>query len=388
VRSRRVIALVLVIAVIAAAAISGGPYLRSFLLVVRAANLGGRVEAFANQQARAVSVRPTITIPTRHGAVTGRLYEPSGGFTRTVLLIPGIHAAGIDEPRLTALAGDLAGSGVAVMTMALPDLRQYRVTPACTDIIEDAIAYLSQQPTLAPDHRIGIVGVSFSGGLSVVAAGRPSVRDRVAFVVSFGGHADLPRVMRYLCTGQEPPADGVTAHPPHDYGVAVVLYGMTDSVVPRDQVDALRDGVRTFLLASQQALVDTTLASATFARARDIATRLPEPSSTYLTYVNDRNTKALGAVLEPHLSALRSDDPSLSAERAGLVPTAPVFLLHGSEDTVIPAAESVFLSRYLAGRIPVRLLLSHLITHAEANKGASAMETWRLVSFWANVLKH
>ena len=46
------------------------------------------------------------------------------------------------------------------------------------------------------------VGISFSGGLSVVAAGRPGIRDRVAFVLSFGGHGDLSRVMHYLCSGE------------------------------------------------------------------------------------------------------------------------------------------------------------------------------------------
>jgi fermentation-respiration switch protein FrsA (DUF1100 family) len=209
----------------------------------------------------------------------------------------------------------------------------------------------------------------------------------VAFVVSFGGHADLPRVMRYLCTGDAPPVDGVSTRQPHDYGVAVVLYGITETVVPPEQVEALRDGVRTFLLASQQVLVDRARAERTFARAKALAARLPEPSATYLTYVNDRNTKALGAVLAPHLAALASDNPALSPERAHGTPTAPVFLLHGADDTVIPAAESVLLSRSLEGRTAVRLLLSRLITHAEANDTASAMETWKLVSFWASVLK-
>lgn len=387
-RIRRLFALLLIVVLLLGSAFIAAPYVESLLLVVRGANLGGRLEAFANEQADAVSVHATTTIPTRHGRVISRLYEPAGGFTRTVLLIPGIHAAGIDEPRLTALATDLAGSGVAVTTMALPDLREYRITPASTDIIEDAITYLSQQRALAPDTKIGLMGVSFSGGLSIVAAGRPSVRDRLAFLVSFGGHSDLRRVMHYLCTGDEPAAEGVSIHPPHDYGVAVVLYGITEAVVPADQVDALRDGVRTFLLASQQAVIDYKLAESTFARAREMAKRLPEPSATYLTHVNDRNTKALGAVLAPHLAALASDNPALSPERAPSAPAAPVFLLHGADDTVIPAAESVFMHRHLSGKTPVRLLLSQLITHAEANKGATAMETWKLVAFWANVLKH
>jgi dienelactone hydrolase len=314
------------------------------------------------------------------------LYLPEGRITRTVLAVPGIHAAGIDETRLVALAKDLAGTGLAVMTMALPDLMAYRITPQSTDVIEDAIAWLSRRPELAPDGRIGIVGVSFAGGLSTVAAGRPSVRDRTAFVLSFGGHADLPRVMRYLCTGEAPHVDGLETHPPHDYGVAVLLYFFADrGVVPAEQVQPLRDGVGTFLLASQLTLVDMKQANETFAKARDMVKALPEPSATYLKYVNDRNVKALGPVLLPHVIDV-GGDPSLSPERAS-APAAPVYLLHGADDTVIPAAESVILTRHLEGKAHVRLLLSRLITHAEVDRSAAASETLKLVLFWADVLR-
>ena len=387
-RRRRLLLVIAMLVIVAGAVYVCVPYVRSLFLVIRGANLGGRVEAFANEQARPVSVHPVTTIPTRHGDVPARLYEPSGGFARMVLMIPGIHAAGIDEMRLTALASDLAASGVAVVTMALPHLREYRITPESTDVIEDAVAHLSRQQALAPDGRIGIVGVSFAGGLSVVAAGRPAIRDRLAYVVSFGGHSDLRRVMQYLCTGEAPAVEGLVTHRPHDYGVAVVLYGIAHTVVPREQVEPLRDSVRTFLLASQLALVDTPVAETTFRRAREMAKGLPEPSATYMTHVNDRNTKALGAVLVPQLAALASDNPALSPERAPSPPSAPVFLLHGSADTVIPSVESVLLARHLAGKTRVRLLLSELITHAEANKAATAGETWKLVSFWADVLQH
>ena len=37
---------------------------------------------------------------------------------------------GIDEPRLRGLAGDLAASGVAIVTIALPDLVRYRFSTA------------------------------------------------------------------------------------------------------------------------------------------------------------------------------------------------------------------------------------------------------------------
>jgi len=378
----------LVIAVVVSAYV-GAPYARAASFIVRAAALGGRIEAFANRQARAVVVQPRHQVPTRYGDVAARMYVPEGTSRRTVLLVPGIHSMGIEEPRLTALADDLAGAGVKVMAMALPDLQAYRITPRATDVIEDAVTWMAAKPDLAPDGRVGIVGISFAGGLSISAASRPSIRDKVAFVLSFGGHGDLDRVTRYLTTGEAPQVSGVETHPPHDYGVAVILYGLADrGVVPADQVDGLRAGIETFLLASQLTLVSTEQANATFAKAREMATKLPEPSRTFLTYVNDRAVSKLGPALLPYLHRFGSGDPALSPQRIEHPPSATLFLLHGSEDTVIPAAESAVLGEDLRRKgADVHVLLSGLITHAEVNRAATYVDLWKLIDLWAQVFK-
>ena len=65
-----------------------------------------------------------------------------------------------------------------------------------------------------------------------------------------------------------------------------------------------------------------------------------------------------------------------------------MFLLHGDEDVVIPAAESVVLAKYLRSKgVEVHLLLSQIITHAELDRSAAMSESWKLVSFWADVLR-
>jgi fermentation-respiration switch protein FrsA (DUF1100 family) len=105
--------------------------------------------------------------------------------------------------------------------------------------------------------------------------------------------------------------------------------------------------------------------------------------------VNERNTRKLGAVLLPYVADLPTDDPALSPEHVASVPSAPIYLLHGVDDTVIPAAESVLLADSLRRRgADVHLLLSGLITHAEVNKNVPIGETLKLVSFWASVLRH
>jgi len=77
--------------------------------------------------------------------------------------------------------------------------------------------------------------------------------------------------------------------------------------------------------------------------------------------------------------------PSLSAERAA-PPAAPVFLLHGVDDNVIPSIETVLLAEHLKGKATVHGLLSGLITHAEVNRTPTATEVWRLAQFWRQIM--
>src|SRR6266851_9201872 len=219
--------------------------------------MDGRLRRIADVDTVAVQTRE-LSIPTRRGPMRARLYEPAGSHARVALLTSGLHASGIDEPRLVRLARQLSASHIAVVTPDIPELSRFEIAPAITDAIEDAGGWLASDATLAPDHTAALMGISFSGGLSVIAAGRPSLTAKVAYVFSLGGHDDLARVLRYLCTGHEPrPMPDVQLGsaardidfvlPPHDYGVAVILLSLADRVVPAGQVERLRDGVRQYL---------------------------------------------------------------------------------------------------------------------------------------------
>ena len=65
-----------------------------------------------------------------------------------------------------------------------------------------------------------------------------------------------------------------------------------------------------------------------------------------------------------------------------------MFLLHGADDSVVPAVESTLLGEWYRSRhTPVRVLVTPLITHAEVDRAASQKEIWNLVSFWRQVLE-
>ena len=376
---RRLLCLGVVIAVLAVVAFAGRRHLKGASLIARSLpspGWFGRVPLWRS----APYTEQDVSLPSRHGPLRARLYRPVGHVRRSVVLFPGVHGLGIDESRLVGFARNLAALGLGVITPELPDLKRYRITSRSTDMIEDAAAGLAQKREWAPDGRVGVMGISFAGGLCIVAAGRPLLRDHTAFAMAFGGHGDLPRVLRFLCTGIQP--DG-TRRSPHDYGVVIILLSMLENIVPPEQAEGLRTGLLTFLEASHLDMFDRERAQATFVRARQMERELAEPSATLLKHVNDRNVMALGAVLLPHIEEF-GKDPALSAERSE-APQVPVHLLHGLDDNVIPAIESMLLAEHLRSRTTVRCVISPLITHAEVNRQARFRDVWNLVGFWADL---
>ena len=353
------------------------PYWTAAMLISRAAGIGGSLRSLSQWAALDVS-HSIEQIPIRRGNIRARVFRPEGPPRNAALLVSGVHRDGIDEPRLMTLAHELAATGVIVVTPEIDDLIQYRLAARVTDTIEDVAIWMAGKPDAFGAERIGLIGVSFSGGLSIVAAGRPSVRDRVAYVLSFGGHGNLPRVLRYLCTGEGAPQQ------PHDYALAVVLHQAADLVVPAEQATQLREGLEAFLDASAVHRTDPDKAKELFAALGLRPSEMPEPSATLLRHVNERDVRALGAALLPHLSQL-GQDPSLSPDRSP-APVAPVFLLHGVDDNVIPAVESTRLAEHLRDKTRVRHLISGFLTHADVAGTPGAKDTWDMVRFWKDLL--
>jgi dienelactone hydrolase len=382
VHRRKAFAIVAVpLAALLTAAVVGHDYLRGAAFVIQAAGMQGAVRTAAEWETEAITESST-DIPWRDGLLRGRVYAPRDADAPPALLVPGVHAGGIDEPRLVQFARDVASMGRTVVTAELPDLKQYRITTRSTDMIEDAAVWLATRSGHAPEGRVGLMGISFAGGLSLVAASRPSLRHCTAFVLSFGGHGDLPRTLRYLCTGKLP---GSGSRPPHDYGVAIILLGVADRMVPAEQVRPLQQAILAFLNASHVDMWDKAQAKVEFTRAQAMGESLAEPARTLMRYVSTRDVARLGPLLLPHVTEMGADEALSPAKSPP--PPFPVYLLHGIDDNVIPAAESAMLAETLRARgVVVWQLATPLITHAEVDRSASAAAIWDLVRFWASLL--
>jgi dienelactone hydrolase len=302
-----------------------------------------------------------------------KIYQPRTGHHRTLLLLHGVHFGGFEERRLVRFARLLAGMGYAVATPDLVDLKSYSIIPRAVDDIErSALWLLGESGLVRSGEGIGILGISFAGGLSISAASRPSLKDKVEFVFSFGGHAGLAHTMRYLCTGEMDNGEKLT---PHIYGQAVLARQFASQLVPEKEVAQFRTVLLEYLEEK-------------FKKVRKELYGLPPTSKKLVRLCLDRNTEELGKILIPIVNTY--SPAAVLSPIEGTAPSCPIFLLHGAVDNVIPPSESRRLGVWAANQTETTVLISELIRHVDIENGdttPSVADYYKIIRFWTELLR-
>lgn len=306
---------------------------------------------------------------TPHGPLRYRLYIPRqakspGG----VVLLHGVHHLGIEDPRLWNLARSLAGTGVLVMTPELKDLADYRVTARTIDVIGDSAVVLGRQTS----GSVGLIGLSFAGGLSLLAAGRPEYAPSIGFVLAIGAHDDMGRIARFFASNTILLPDGKESPlAAHEYGALLLAYShLEDFFSPRD-VPVARESLRQWLWEQPQAM-KTAAALSPAGRAE----------LDQLLHHRDLLRDALLREIELHKEEMEAVSPH--GHVAGL--HVPVYLLHGAGDAVIPPSETLWLAKDMPPQEVKAVLVSDALVHVDMGSKVKWQEQWQLVDFMAQVL--
>src|SRR6478752_7259763 len=294
-----------------------------------------------------------LTIEGEQGPIRARLYfradRPRGA---GIVVAHGVHYRGIDEARLTPFARALAESGLVVLTPELAQLADYRITPASVSVIRSSVAYLASDHVHVEGDRVGLLGFSFAGGLSLVAAEAPETARRLSFVTSVGGHHDLRRVLRFLIHDELETPTGVVHSPANEYGLVVLIYGNLEQFVPAVDLQPVRAGFKAWLQEDRP-------------RARVLAKLRTTPEANELwQLLETQHLQTLAPRLDALLESQRQQLSSLSAAGHLKALGLPVYLLHGAHDTVIPPSETDAAGLEL-NRAEHEALVSPLLEHVE-----------------------
>jgi pimeloyl-ACP methyl ester carboxylesterase len=318
-------------------------------------------------------VETDLVLPGRDGPIRARLYQRPGRPGPGLVIAHGVHYRGIEERRLVPFARALARAGSSVLTPELRDLTEYRITQQGTSIISDTVRYLSARKDLVASPRVGLLGFSFAGGLALVAASDRDLGKHLSYVASVGGHHDLGRVMRFLVRDEIETVHGLQKLKAHDYGLVVLIHDNLERFVDPPDRDTMRAALRVWLHEDKQKAL--ALASQ----------RVTASGETLYQRLESGRLREFG----PRLEAILGER---SGELSGLSPRGrlarigvPVYLLHGSADSVIPPTEVAFAELELAHAEHLALV-TPLLEHVEVSRHATLRERLALVNFVAHLL--
>lgn len=355
-------------------ALAAGPFTKAHLQAATVLKLvsGQPVPRFLSALVAEPIVTDEITISTAEGPVRARLYTPVKHRNAPALVVlHGVHHLGMDEPRLISFAAAMASCGLRVLTPELPDIKDYHVDSNSIRVIGDSTRWFADR-TGGP---VGVMGLSFSGGLSLLAAADPKYRPAFKFVFAVGSQGSMDRVFRFYGTNRDLRPDGTTETlTAHEYGPLVLEYDYLEDFIPSGDLSPIRAVLRAHLYEDKTA------------EAAALARLTPDQTVEALRLIDSTlpSTRALLARAEArHIAELEGLSPGPHLPSL----TTPVYLLHGAADNIIPSAETLWMASELQHETLQAALVSPVLSHLDF--GASkpgAMDQWRLIHFFALVL--
>ena len=326
----------------------------------------------ANYDVHPVEVHDS-TFDFRGRTIPARIYLPRGlGFAPGIVVVHGMHELGIDEPRLVSFARALAASGFFVMTPLVPDIADYRVNAESADVIGTAVESFAHDLNVP---RVGVLAISFSGGLALLAASDPQYAASFAWVASVGGYYDLAHVLRFFATGEPVRPDGTVEHlAPHEYGPLIVISDEPGDFFPPHDAPLAHDALKLLLAGHGK-------------ESEALTQRMSPAGQQVMQDVYHKQRASLAPAMLAEIDTRREKLAAASPAGHLRFIHAPVLLLHGSDDTVIPPTELLWLKRDIPEDQLVEALVSPAISHVEVGGKASLRDRLALVHWMEEMIR-
>lgn len=299
-------------------------------------------------------VRYPTCVDGQRTYVEGELYRPPGpGPHPGMMICLGVVPFGIDHPQVPRLGAALARAGFAALMYWSPTMRDRRLDPQDGENIALAYEWLVDQPIIDP-ARSGLMGTCVGGTFALLAAARPRIRERVAFVAAYAPYSSMWTLTRDIVTATR--SWGPLRQPwPVDPLTRTVFVRSLTAGLAAPEADLLR---RTMLGEGEHVDPDLDL----------------QPLSEEGRAIYPLLGRLSGAEAQ---AAVQRLPPALSARLAALSPlecvqdiqTPIIVILHDRDDVVIPVGESRRLWAALAGRPGVSYTEFTLFQHMDPSKG-------------------
>jgi pimeloyl-ACP methyl ester carboxylesterase len=246
-------------------------------------------------------------------------------------------------------------------------MRSFHMAPSDIDEVQAAFENLISLEKYILPESCGLFGFSYGAGPTMIAASRPSIRERVRFVVSFGGYYDLKNVLSFIATGNFEFKGKRYFRKPQEYGKWVFLANNLDLIKSPEDRSILRK-VLQVKLKDEKATIDPFLPLLGEEGGNTLA---------LLSHTDPNQTESLVQKLPADLRG-RIEALSLAADLKHL--KANLILAHGEDDDMIPYTETLRLAQSAPN--PQRVYLQILKSYAHVDPERQPWTARNFINFY------
>ena len=306
----------------------------------------------------------------RLGAVQLHVYKPSNNAGSVLVLIPGLHPNGIQDPRFTAFADSCAEAGFLVVTPDIQEFRNFKITNESVAILRSVIDSL---PKLVPEDQrsnVGVLGISYGAGPAFLLA----AERKMDYVVSVGGYYNLLHALEYSFTGAHP---GNEKRKAHEWGRLIFAYQHVKELATGADAELLHTilALRLNLKESEAMKLEAQLSPDTKELLHGIVQGLSrQQQDRFRELLEQRKEAALELSPQNVLSRIPA--------------STRIYLIHGTTDDAIPYEETLEFKEALekAGRNP-RCLLTPALEHVDMKSVSGLWDSVRLLHWQRHLLR-
>lgn len=312
-----------------------------------------------------------IVLPRGDREVPATVTLPSGGGKNLPgwVVLHGITRPGRFHPTLLRFVRALASSKAVVLVPQVPEWVDLRLEPEHTlPTVRAALKGLREQPGVS-EGPYGLIGFSFGAPQAIMTAAHQDVSDQLAGVVGFGGYCHMENMVRFQMTGRFELGEDVYRLRPDPYGRWIMagnhLTSMEEFRHAEDVANALRHlameaGERRILAwdPSYDPLKEELRAQ--LPKDRREIFDLFAPTSDREPDVAEAE-RIIPLITRAALEASPLLDPLPLLNRVG----APIQLIHGRNDRLIPYTETLHLSAAFPDDHRVVSTITALMEHSE-----------------------
>jgi len=315
-----------------------------------------------------------VLVPGREAVIAADLYLPRTDAARGgLVLVPGFTPQGKDDPRIVWLARLVGRIGFVVLVPDLPGLRSLQAREADVEGMVESFRFLAGEVKGVRPDRVGLMGISYGAGPTLIAAADPRIAGRVHFVLSLGGYFDLVDVIGFVTTGHYAWQDHHGYIPPSPHARGRFLLANLDLV--QDQRD------QELLARVAQGLLNGGGDPGMPAGA------LSPWGASLLSLLMNGDPGRVRSLVERLDPRVRERIAYLSPARVIDRVRAHLLIIHGLEDDFIPYTESLRLAAAAPDPARVHLAITRLLTHVDvvrpgrrtsAKAGTVLGDVWRM----------